>query len=174
MKTKSFRNDSGFSIVELLIVLTLFSILAVLTTQSLFYTLQGTRKSEAILNVRENVDYSLAIIERQLRNAISVDPCPIPNPYRRVDYISADGASAYFECQNIGGADSQIASYSGAVKYRLTTDSVSIISCSFTCTSGGSASPPSVSINLVAEDRSAQGIEGAQITASTRILLRSY
>src|SRR3989304_2065390 len=69
------ERNSGFSMIEILVVILVFATLAVLATDSLLLSLRGSRKSESTVSVRENLNYALSIIERQLHNAESVS-CP--------------------------------------------------------------------------------------------------
>lgn len=163
------KNSNGFSLIEILVVISIFAALGILVTSSVILTLQGSRKSESLVNVGQNVNYTLGVIERQIRNANSIIECP--NPDRTViDYIDQYGTATSFSCINPGLAGSYVASGSA----RLTSDQVTLVSCSFTCTPSGSNKPPLVGINLVARDASAIGIQNATISASTQIYLRSY
>ncbi len=157
----------GFSIVELLVVLVIFSVLAILVTQSLALTLTGSRKSESQISVRENLDLVFAVMERQIRNADSIVTCPLPDT-NVLNYIDEYGAATSFSCDAVDGF---IASGSA----RLTNDDV-LVTCSgiFECDQGVGNVPPSVTITVTAVASDSQGAEGAQISTSTKILLRSY
>ncbi|OGM11456.1 hypothetical protein A2Z22_00195 [Candidatus Woesebacteria bacterium RBG_16_34_12] len=63
----------GFSLVEMLVVVSIFAILAVLASQSLIFTFRGRQKSGSIVSVRENLGHALSVIERQLYNAENVN-----------------------------------------------------------------------------------------------------
>src|SRR3990170_3264778 len=65
----------GYSIVELLVVVTIFTFLAIIVTQAVVLTLRGSRKGESLISVRENLDYAFAVMERQLRSARSITSC---------------------------------------------------------------------------------------------------
>ena len=69
MNNKAIKRIQGFSLLEILVVIAVFSILAILTTQAVLLTLKGSKKSESLTKVRGSIDYSLAIIERSIRNA---------------------------------------------------------------------------------------------------------
>lgn len=157
------------SLLEILVVVAVFSILGIIITRSVLLTLRGSRKSESQVKVRENVNYALGVVERQLRNADSITECPNADT-SRIDYTDESGGTSSFSCIGVGGAGSYIASGSA----RLTSDEIQISSCSFTCTEGSSANPPSVDISINALDSEASGIENTQITASTKIFLRTY
>lgn len=154
-------NNKGISLLEILVVITVFSILAILATIAILSTLRGTKKSEALVRVRENVDYSLAVIERNIRNAEFLINCG--SETNAISYLDENGSSGSFSC----GAD-----YIASGSARLTSEEVEVVSCSFIC--DDSTSPPSVEISIGARDASATGIEGAQVTASTKIFLRTY
>ncbi len=166
------RKIKGFSLIEILVVLAVFSILALIVTQGIFVTLRGAKKSEVTARVKENLAYALSVMERQLHNATEVTPCPNASP-TKLDYKDENGKTAYFSCQNVGAAG-YVASSSATV--RLTADDVSVTACAFTCATPppGVNSPPSVDINITAQDALTSGVEGAQVTTSTKIYLRSY
>lgn len=172
MKIKS---EKGMSLLEILVVIAVFAILGILVTRSVILTLQGVKKTESLIRARENLDYSLGIIERQLRNASSIPQCPSINPLV-INYLNQDGSPASFSCINPGGNDSSIASGSGTpVAYaNLTTNTINIVSCSFICTPSTNATPPVVNISLGVQDALATGIQGSIVTADTQISLRNY
>ncbi len=157
--------NKGISLLEILVVITVFSILAILATIAILSTLRGSRKSEALVRVRENIDYSLAIMERNLRNAESVD-CSTSTP-SLINYRDERGVAASFSCITAAGS-----TYIASSSARLTSEEVEITACSFTC--DDSTSPPSVEISVAARRTDAAVVEGAQVTASTKIFLRTY
>lgn len=67
------RFHSGFSLIEILVVISIFAVIGILTTRSIFITLRSARKSDSLVRVRENVNYAMGIIERQIRTAESVN-----------------------------------------------------------------------------------------------------
>lgn len=164
------NNTSAFSLVEILVVISVFAVLGVLITRSVLLTLSGGQKSESLISVRDNLNYSVGVIERQLRNANSITDCGSATP-SAILYSDQNGNPASFSCVNvkIPGAIGYIAS--GAAK--LTDSSVNITNCSFECTQG-ITSPSTVTIFLEAVDASASGIENSDVTTSTQVLLRNY
>lgn len=166
---KTIFVHKGLSLLEILVVITVFAILAILTTNAVFLTLRGARKSESIARVRENLDYSLAVIERNIRNAESIVECPNPDT-SIISYLDEDGVSASFSCLIGSEAEGYIASGSG----RLTSSEIDVTSCSFVCEEGTGNAPPVVTISFEAQDADAAGVEGAAVTISTKIYLRTY
>ena len=159
------KTEKGVSLIELLVVIAIFSFIAILATRGIFLSLRGSKKSESVALVRENLDYSFAVMERNLRNAESAT-CASAT---RVDYEDKFGNLVYFSCEDVG-SDGYISSASA----RLTSYNVEITACQITCVAAISGVPPSVSIDIVGEDKNAQGVEGASVNLSTKVFLRTY
>ena len=163
----------GYSIVELLVVVTIFSFLAIIATQAVVLTLRGSRKGESLISVRENLDYAFAIMERQLRSARSITSCcPSNTPCTSDTLVYEDSERNITDFACVGGASGYIASESA----RLTTSDI-IVDCTqtiFKCPVAVPGVAPTVLITVTAYDADSAGIEGASVTTSTRILLRTY
>jgi prepilin-type N-terminal cleavage/methylation domain-containing protein len=157
--------QKGISIIEVLVVIMVFSVLSILATQSIVLSLRGSQRSEATIGVRENINYSLAVIERQLHNAESVD-CGASNA-TTITYTDELSQVSNFTCDLTGGF---IASSSA----RLTGGDIDVTACTFSCNSGAPGVPGSVTISITAQDTDATGIEVASFTTNTQILLRTY
>jgi prepilin-type N-terminal cleavage/methylation domain-containing protein len=168
-------NKKGLSLLEVLVVITIFAVLGILVTQSVILTLQGSKKSESIIRVRENLDYSLNIIERQIRNASFVyeDSTYLTQcsgtASTAIYYKDQNGKNSSFSCVNIGAGNSYIASGSA----RLTSDTIKVTSCSFVCTQGTMTNPALLKVDLTMQEASASGIQSANVSASTQIYLRN-
>jgi type II secretory pathway pseudopilin PulG len=169
MKKYKFQIENGISLLEILVVVAIFAILGIIVTRAVVLTLSGSKKSGSLVKVRENVSYSLDIIERQLRNADSIVACPNPDP-SIINYIDQFGNAASFSCINTGMDNSYIASGSSS----LTDSSVKLASCSLICAPGVSGTPDSISIAIVAQDASGTSAQTTQVSASTKINLRTY
>ncbi len=164
----------GFSLIEVMIVLTIFSILAVISTQAILTTLTATGKAQSATRIRNDVDYALSSIERNLHNASDVTVCPVTDT-NTLEYVDDFGTTTKFSCVNVGSGqdiDSYIAS--GAAMIRLTSKSTKIVQCAFSCEPSTTNTPVSVTISIGATDARKTGIESASITTSTQILLRNY
>lgn len=159
-------NKKGMSLIEILIVVSIFAILGVLTTRSVILTLRGSRKSESQIKVKENVNYALSVIERQLRSAEEIT-CS-GSPVTTLSYISIEGVVSSFACGSSGGVG-YIASGSGM----LTADDVNVTDCSFLCEQESINFPPKVSVSVTAEDVSSEGAEKGVVTLQTEIVGRN-
>lgn len=169
MKNKTQK--SGFSLVEMLVVVLVFSILSILIIQSLVLVLRGSRKSESLSIVKGNVDYAMSSIERLLRNAQDLN-CALSTGSRLVYTDEYGNTGTYFSCEELG-SDAFIASSSASI--RLTSPDVRITNCStvFTCIDGN-GTPDSLEITVSADSVNFTGAEDSVITSKTRLILRSY
>lgn len=162
---KGFSFKQGFSLIEILVVISIFAVIGMLATRSIFSTLRSARKSDSLVRVRENVNYALGVIERQIRTAESVTCSSVTA--QNLPYIAEGGVSTFFDCTL--GATGRIASGSAV----LTSNDISITACTFTCTQATN-NPPSINISITAEDNTSTGSEKGSISSQTEILLRNY
>lgn len=160
----------GFSLIEILVVISIFALIGILTTRSIFTTLRSARKSDSLVRVRENVNYALGVIERQIRSAELVNCATVTA--NNLPYIAEGGiTNARFNCTI--GVNGNIASSSGAVMIPLTSGDISVTACNFTCTQAVN-NPPSINISVTAEDKNSTGVEKGSVSSQTEILLRNY
>lgn len=163
------ENKKGLSLIEILIIIIIFSVLGVLTTNAIFLTLRSANKGNSSIKIRDNVNYFLSIIQRQLRGAQDIVNCPNSQDTGYIEYIDDNGTTNRFTC-NLSGDLGYIASGSA----RLNTEEIDITTCSFTCIESESGNPPSVTVNITAEDAttSIPEIRG-NFTTTTKIYLRN-
>lgn len=168
LKRMSLINSQGMSLIEILIVIGIFAILGIITTNSVLLSLRGARKSESQQKVRENLNYTLSVIERNIRGAQSITACPNPDSLV-LDYKSADNIDTSFSCLSMG-VDGYVASGSA----RLTGNDVSITYCSLDCSQGTVNNPPVVKILLEGTSKTATGAESITVPVQTEITLRNF
>ncbi len=162
--------NKGMSLIEILIVVGIFAVLGILTTRAVILTIGGGKKSENLIKIRENINYSLAVIERQLRNADSIIDCPNPSPLK-IDYVDQFGVASSFSCNNVG---SGTVGYVASGSAKLTADTVDITSCSFSCQTLTAGNPSSVKVSLEGTESTAFGVANSVVSASTEVFLRNY
>jgi len=172
----------GFSLIEMLIVLGIFSVIGVVMTQVLGTSLRSSRKSENIGVVKENIESALAIMERMLRDASSIN-CSASQGNQLVFYDNSvnsygvpNPVEVDFVCQGIPNGDAHLVKIRGGITQRLTSEEVVIEDCQiFSCVESPSGTPPPyVDISIRARHRDSTGGEGASVNYNTRILLRTY
>ncbi len=161
-------NTFGISLIEVLVTVSIFAVLGILITRAILLSVGGSKKSESLIKVRDTLNYSMSVMERQLRNANSMVLCPNPDS-TYLAYYDQYGNQTYFQCQSNAGIGF-IASGSAV----LTGTDVNVILCSFACTPGVGANPPIVTISLEAKSVGAIGTQNADVTLNSQITLRNY
>ena len=153
----------GFTLIEVLIVLAIFSAIALVVSQTLFTTLSGAAKSEIATNIKQEGNYVLSVMERAIHNATQITSCG----GGRIDYRDTYSRPGWFSCT--GG----IVSSSSAT---ITSNTTNVTGCSITCSP---AVPPfrSVDVNMTFERRDASGTlrpeEKSRVQLRTKIMLRN-
>lgn len=165
MQTNNTRR--AFSLIEILVVITIFAVIGILTTMSVTLTLRSSKKSDSLVRVRENANYALAVLERQIRSSEKVD-CGTSTA-TQINYTALEGVVSTFSCVT-PGVNGYIASGSG----RLTSNDISVTSCSFSCTQLDLNKPPSVRISITAEDATTTSVEKGSVTLEAEIVARNY
>jgi prepilin-type N-terminal cleavage/methylation domain-containing protein len=161
------RAQKGISMIEVLVVILVFSVISILGTQSILLSLRGSKRSESTIGVRENINYALAVMERQLHNAESVS-C---DSSTRIVYDDGTPPLDEFICDLVTDPEE---GYIASGSARLTGGDINIVACTFSCDPGGAGIPPYVMISITARDKDAVELERAQFTTNTRINLRTY
>ena len=165
-----FQFSMGYSLIELLVAISIFSVIILMTTQAIVLSLRSSRKGESLITVRENIDYAFGVMERHIRSA--EDPITCSADEKTLNYTDRWGFPASFSC--VGGAnDGYLASGSAAL-----TSSEVIIDCDntpiFICNIPGGDVPPSVEIEVTGSKAGETAVEGAIVSTNTRIQLRTY
>ncbi len=166
--------NKGYSLIELLVVMVIFTGLGIIVTQSLATTLKGSKKSETTGRLRENIDNALSVMEREIRNAKSIESCESNS----LVYTDQQDEEESFTCFASGGINSiRSSTLGGDLTGRSVGTAVNITSCPgdlFACSTPVGSEPQSVSIKISAVEASTGGAEGASYEVSTKILTRIY
>ncbi len=162
---------SGFSLIEMLVVMFLFAILAFIVTQSTLQSFRGTRKVDASSKVRDNLDFAASLVERNIRNAkliTSPNPC-VGASLGNISYTTQTGTTGSYTCS--GGANQYLSDGTGA---RITSTDIVLTTCSFTCTLNGVYNPPIIDFVFAGKAANAAATDESFATISRRVILRVY
>jgi prepilin-type N-terminal cleavage/methylation domain-containing protein len=103
---KKFKAESGVSLIELLVSITLFSVLILFSTQIFKMVIDGQRSAISAQNVQENMRYAMEKMSKEIRMAqISNHDCeamfsaPRPTAVFKVFNTTIDGSKLYFKNQ---------------------------------------------------------------------------
>lgn len=156
----------GMSLFELLIVITIFVIVAGIAGQIIFTTFRGSSKSEVTVNVKQNANNAFSVMERALHSSLGISSCTS----QRVNYFDGEGVLSSFSCENVGSSG-----YIASGSARLTDESVTVTSCTISCTSeSGVTSAVIFDITFQQATPSAgRPEEESTLQVRTRVLLRN-
>lgn len=175
---KKIKFRLGFSLIEMLIVVSVFGILGVVVTQTMSSSLRNSRKSEALGNVREEIDYVVNAMDKVFNRAVGLDCAN--STTEKISYINFEGINSFYDCSTF---PEKIASGSAiSLTREVTGEDVEILNCGstdpdgtyFQCITGTDGMPDQVRVQIVAKDSKTQGSGAAIYSVNTNILLRNY
>lgn len=113
--TPKSSSVSGFTLLEILVAMSVASVVGVLIIQVFFTTTRTNTKTELLKDVKQNGQYAMAIMERMIRNARSVDTvCALSGTtVSSLTITNPDGNTTTFGCILDSGV-TRIASQSGS------------------------------------------------------------
>jgi len=124
-KSKIKINFAGFSLIEIMVVVSLLGLISAIASGFLFSSLSSSSKAEVAKEVKQNGNFALLLMERMITNAYSLQTCDTSS----ITIISSDGGSTTFKCE-----EDRIASESGSLgKVYLTGTNVLVSECAFAC-----------------------------------------
>lgn len=167
----------GFSLIETLVVVALFAVIAAVVAQATAVSLTGSRKADAAGKVRENISYAVNVVERQLRSARRVSSACSPSGEtgQTVLFTNEDGASATVGCTTGPSSYVYFSPPAPATTMVLTNrQTVSITNCTFVCTEGSGNLPPKIDITIEGTSRETEGAEAGIVQVQTSVNLRAY
>lgn len=154
----------GFSLIEIIVVIGLFSIVAVITTQVILRTIANTSTSNSSTRARENLENALSVVERSIRGSHQIS-CVSTT---RVEFLNPNDQLESLECSSAGN---------GNLFYNsqpLVSGEIVVNECSLACvTTSGHTAPNGVNIVLSGKDlESAYNV--SPIRLQTTVYNRSY
>ncbi len=126
-------SGAGFSLIELLIVMTLIGIIGVIISQVFIMGFKIQAKSEIVKEIKQNGDFALSVMENMVRNSADINSGQCNISSNILTIINQDGYSTSFDCSE-GAKIASISSYSGlypTIVTPLTNNKVFISNCSF-------------------------------------------
>ncbi|OGG25178.1 hypothetical protein A3E42_01290 [Candidatus Gottesmanbacteria bacterium RIFCSPHIGHO2_12_FULL_40_13] len=124
--------NKGYSLIELLVVITLISVLGTLTAETFLLGIRAQAKSEVMKEVKQNADYVGQVIDNMVRNSIDIEEAQCNSDTGQTLTIqNPDGNYTTFDCTG-----SVMSSISGifpvpTVSLNLSSTRVAIEECNF-------------------------------------------
>lgn len=195
---KYFKNNYGYTLVELLAVIIIIVVVGGIMLGILTSSLRGGNRSTTVNDVRQSGNYALTQMSKMIAYSKvfegvsdgTVDgngnliyqtdcvpasppaptPTPTPSSYSYLKILSFDGGETVFSC--LAGGTQSIASNGASM---INTSGINIASCSFSCTQSSLATPPTIDINFTLS-KSNGGLFGENQTSipfSTSVTFRN-
>ena len=162
--------ESGYTLIELMVAVTLFVILGTLVSGVILYSTRNATKSESMTKVRGRMDFAVQVMTRQLRAAKSITCSLYDAPISVVTYTPEVGPNSTFSVNSLGDGTYELASGSA----KLIAGDVRIVNSSavFTCTDETVNAPATVRIKFTAKTApTVTGIQSDDISVDTLVKL---
>lgn len=165
----------GYTLIEIMIVTTIFAVLALLVSGVILQSVRNTQKSESLSNVRAELDNVILVMERHLRNSDNMVGIGTS-----IQYTDTRGVEARFICIDDAGLGvTKVASQSFTVSgwnpgFDLTSDKVNVTVCDFSVETGTYDIPDKVKVRIEAEAAGITGVESGVVEVETVLNLRNY
>jgi prepilin-type N-terminal cleavage/methylation domain-containing protein len=174
-KKKKLLKSNGFTLIEVLVVAGLLVVVAVVISNMFFTTFRSSTKTKALTTVKQNGDYTLAVMERLIRGSQEVtSSCPevppaAPIVTNNITIKMLNGDEIVFSCD----LENKLIASNGA---NLTSDQVKLDNCSFECRSQGEFYPQVVTIDftLSQANEAVREEERAKVDFETTVVTRNY
>ena len=169
---------NGFTLIEMMIVVSLLGIIAVVGSGAFFSILRGSTKTKTLQMVKQNGDYAISVMERMIRNARRIEEID----GQHIKIKNPDGETTTFRCCG-SSPNLLIASESGNLtceSARLTSSGVKVDSCSSVFTLVDPGQPEikpavvKINFNLSPAVSSTRPEEQATVNFQTTVTLRNY
>jgi prepilin-type N-terminal cleavage/methylation domain-containing protein len=170
------RSGTGFTLVEILVVLSVFAVIVTVGGNLFFSVLRGATKTKASELVKQNGNYALTSMERNIHNAKQItDYDDTGGTYLEIK--NPDGKETEYFCGNVDAdSDLEIASNSASL---INSSEVRVTSCNnvFTVDEGEEGVSPDVvtiSFTLAQTKTTPRPEEQSTINFKTTVTLRNY
>lgn len=160
-------NKRGFTLIELMIVISITAVIVVTVTGLFFRAIRGGTKTETTVDLSQNAEFSMSLMERFIRNAKEVNNVggvECPGIGSTITLIGWDGGSTQFSLSN-----GRIASNS----FALSGTSVLIENLQFECIREEGV-PDQVLIEFDATSSDVGGASGSSGHYESTVSLRNF
>jgi len=166
--THYFRRRRGFTLIEILIAVSIVGIVTVTATGLFTYSLRSNQKTRAILEVKQVGDSAISTMANKIRGAQEIiSPACVSTPSEEIyiDIIDADGNGVTFSLEDL-----DLDRIKMGDRY-LTSEDLEVTACAFKCFEG---SPEVVEISFTLGKNIDDPLQGFELDFMTSVSLRSY
>ena len=171
---KKKKVTRGFTLVELLVVITIFVTVGSVVISLLVISLRGSNKSESTTVVKQNGSFALSQMVKNIRYArdIATPASCIPSATSSTLTIVTYPYNTQITYQCPIGASQAISSNSASL---IDINAVQVTACQFTCVQASASEPPRVTIQFTLTSRGANALTESQSTIpfQSSVILRN-
>lgn len=165
------NTKNGFTLIEMIVVISILGLVGAMATGFLFTSLMGNTRSEILKEVRHNGAYALGVMESLIINAKSVS-CPTSTNILLTDF---NDNQTNFLC-----SENKISSKSAVLdivtNFDLTGSTVTVSQCQFSC-SASLGQPVKVAISFLVSQRGTGDLKPAEkssVLFQTEVLSKNF
>jgi prepilin-type N-terminal cleavage/methylation domain-containing protein len=177
MKKKTFQKNKGFTLIELMVSVTIFSIVVFISMGSIFGIFEANRKSRTLKTVMSNLNLALEGMSKEMRygsayhcgtSGTVTTPQNCPSGDTFISFLSSDGEQMYYRL-NAGALERQIGNegYTG-----LTAPEVVIDELTFYVLGAGTDNLLQPKVNITIKGRAGSGNEESKFVLQTLVSQR--
>jgi prepilin-type N-terminal cleavage/methylation domain-containing protein len=128
-------NENGFSLIELLVVISLIGIIGVLTSQIFILGFKSLGKSEIIKELKQSGGYAVNVIKQSIQESNDIynidDICN--TTYDELNLLNSDGNNTVFRCEDNRISSEKVYAnpLTPAAKNYLTSGKIVVENCTF-------------------------------------------
>lgn len=161
------KNQKGYTLIELLAVMTILVTVGFIITAILVSSLRGSSKATTVNEIRQNGNYAILQMGRMIgfsqaflgasTNGVAYTTNCIPSPSPDFKYIKIklfDDRETILSC-NLTTNPTTIASNGASF---VNTSEVNVASCGFTCSQNSISEPPVIGIKFTLTQKSANAL----------------
>lgn len=168
------KNEQGFSIVELLIVIVLLAVISITATSLLYTSLGSSGKASGIAVVKQSGDQAIQYIERQIRGSRNAACVDLGGGVWVLQLTDQAGTVVDIQMVNDVTSGMDRIAYTGPIFITSAELSASNFSCNLSST-GNFSEPDIVEVAFTLEiSPGSRPSEATRITFQTRTSLRTY
>ncbi len=164
----------GFSLIEMMIVISIMGVVAVIASGFLLVSLTASHKAEITKEVRQNGNYALSVMEGMILNSLSVG-CTDPSPtVKALNVRNIDEGVTSFLCDEEAGRISSVSAGIGGSVF-LTGTNVKVQDCAFNCVKElGRPAVIEINFNVSQIAENARASEKATLDFQTKVITRNF
>lgn len=193
--SQNLKLRGGYTLIEFLVVIVVLGVVGSIVAGVIMFSLRGANKTNTIENIRQNGNYVISQMAKDIGYARSLDglstdgityvtscpatlsPAPTSTNYSHIKVTPFNNSSIIYSCSSVGGLSTVAYQKPPASVVSLIPSSIQVSNCSFTCTVTSVADLPIIRISFILQPAAASTLVekfATPITFETSITMRNY